>query len=534
MTGAVQNDRAAGAVPGPTRRDFIQTLAAVAGYSAATAALGALGVTVSTPASAAEPLALPAELGRGQRVAVVGAGISGLVTAYELRRAGFEVQVFEARERVGGRNWTVRNGTRIDLEADDGQALRQTVAWDRDSYFNAGPARLPTHHRTILGYAREFGVALETEVNSSRSAYVRGAAPGSQPLPLRRFAHDTRGYLSELLSKSTQQGALDQTLGAEDRARLLDLLKVYGDLDTEGRYRGSLRAGFKQHPGAGAVPPIKQEPLPLATLLDPDLWIAHAYDESIDQQPTMLQPVGGMDRIPYAFLAQLGKAVHLGTELRGLRQDANGVRLQLRSKGRDETRQFDYAVLAVPAPVLAKVDGGFAPDVQQALEAVHFDAANKIAWQSRRFWETEDGIYGGLSFVKAEASLVWYPSGGFHKPRGILIGNYNTGDGARKLAAKSLEAQYAASRATIELLHPGRSAELQAPVAVSWHQVPYSRGPWVHWDRPDAPPFVLLNEPDGRVHFAGDWLAQVGAWQEGAALSAHKTVRAIAARVRPA
>lgn len=513
----------------PSRRQFIRALAALSGQAAAAAALAALGLAPPA-AGAAEALALPADLGRGQRVAVVGAGIAGLVAAYELRRAGFEVRVFEARQRVGGRNWSLRNGSRVELA--DGSV--QTVAWDGDAYFNAGPARLPSHHHTILGYTREFGVTLETEVNASRSAYVRGAAPGAQALPLRRLLHDARGHVSELLAKSTRQGALDQTLSAEDRARLLDFLKVYGDLEADGRYRGSLRAGFKQHPGAGARGPLRQEPLALSTLLDPDLWIATVYDESIDQQPTMLQPVGGMDRIPQAFLARLGDVVQLGTELRALRQDATGVRLQLRRNGLEDTWQAEHAVLALPGPVLAQVDADFGPEVRQALAAVRFDAANKIAWQSRRFWETDDGIYGGLSFVKAEASLVWYPSGGFQQPRGILVGNYSTGDAARALAAKPLAAQYAASRAAVELLHPGRGGELAAPVAVSWHQVPHSLGPWARWAEPESPAYLRLNQPEGRVHFAGDWLAQVGAWQEGAALSAHQAVRAIAARVQRA
>jgi monoamine oxidase len=67
---------------------------------------------------------------------------------------------------------------------------------------------------------------------------------------------------------------------------------------------------------------------------------------------------------------------------------------------------------------------------------------------------------------------------------------------------------------------------------VAWHKQAWSLGPWVHWERPDAPAYVLLNQPHGRVHFAGDVLAQLGAWQEGAALSAQRAVRAIATELR--
>lgn len=39
-------------------------------------------------------------------VVVVGAGVAGLTAAYELTRAGCDVVVVEARERIGGRTWT--------------------------------------------------------------------------------------------------------------------------------------------------------------------------------------------------------------------------------------------------------------------------------------------------------------------------------------------------------------------------------------------------------------------------------------------
>jgi len=47
---------------------------------------------------------------QGPAVAVIGAGIAGLAAAHDLRRAGYVPTVFEERDRVGGRIWTVRKG----------------------------------------------------------------------------------------------------------------------------------------------------------------------------------------------------------------------------------------------------------------------------------------------------------------------------------------------------------------------------------------------------------------------------------------
>ncbi len=67
-------------------------------------------------------------------------------------------------------------------------------------------------------------------------------------------------------------------------------------------------------------------------------------------------------------------------------------------------------------------------------------------------------------------------------------------------------------------------------------RVPHSLGSWVnrgvgasgslYYDSA----YRVLQEPDDRIYFAGDHLSQVGAWQEGAMLSAHRTVAALAAK----
>ena len=148
-----------------TRRAFLERLGAVGGYSAVYLGMQAMGLLNAPPASA-EPFALPPGSGQGRKVVILGAGISGLVSAYELRRAGWDVTELEARDRIGGRVWTVRGGDRI---VQNGRP-DQLCAFDEGLYFNAGAARIPTAHHTILGYARTLGVPIEVMVNSNRAA----------------------------------------------------------------------------------------------------------------------------------------------------------------------------------------------------------------------------------------------------------------------------------------------------------------------------------------------------------------------------
>jgi monoamine oxidase len=516
-----------------SRRTFLMQLAATSGYTAAAAAMTTLGLGAPTIASAAGQtpvLNLAPGSGKGTKVLVLGAGIAGLVSAYELRKAGYQVQLIEARDRVGGRNWTIRNGTRIELN--DGTT--QVADFEPGHYFNAGPARLPSHHQTILGYCRELGVELEAEVNSSRSAYfLPDAAKGGQPIQLRRAVNDARGHVSELLAKATSKGALDQELSVDDRAKLVEFLKVYGDLTPQAEFKGSERSGYKVYPGTAEQVGERNDPLPLEALLDPDLWLALVFDELLIFQPTMLQPVGGMDRIPHAFHQRLKEVSRLNTEVKSITNKDKGVDVVVRDRasGKQKTLSADYAIVTFPLPVLAQVETNFSPEVKQAISNVHYDTASKIAWQSRRFWETESQIYGGISVVKHETSLIWYPSGGFHKKTGVLVGCYNIGQNARDFTAQPLSAQFASSRGVIDRVHPGRGVELKNPVSVAWHKVPYSLGSWVHWATPAEKEYTRLNQPEGRVHFAGEYLSQIGAWQEGAALSAHHAIAAISRRI---
>jgi len=150
-----------------SRRDFLTRVGQTGGLSAAFATMQSLGLMPMAMAEASE-IKMPADAGKGVKVAILGGGIAGLVSAYELGKAGFQCTVLEARSRPGGRNWTIRAGTTVEFT--DG--VKQTAEWGSDSYLNAGPARLPSVHHTILGYCEELDVPLEVEVNTSRSSLL--------------------------------------------------------------------------------------------------------------------------------------------------------------------------------------------------------------------------------------------------------------------------------------------------------------------------------------------------------------------------
>ncbi|MET0273765.1 MAG: FAD-dependent oxidoreductase [Phenylobacterium sp.] len=519
---------------GISRRSFLHRVGAVGGYAAAYSAMLDLGL-LATPAAAA-PLNLPADAGRGASVVILGGGIAGLVNAYELERAGFRVTLLEARDRIGGRNWTLRNGSKIEMVGEQDQ----TVTFSDGVYMNAGPARIPSHHQGLIGYCRKLGVALEVEVNSSRSAYFWDAgANGGKPVQMRQGVNDTRGYLSELLAKAINKGALDQDLTPDEKARMLPFLKAYGDLDGQMAFKGTERSGFAKLPGAADQYGEGRAPLPRADLLSHPQLGSTLFEDSIYMQATMFQPVGGMDQIAVGFERALKSPVVKNAEVLQIRQGDKGVKVVWRDRltGRSHAIEADYSIITIPLIVLARIDTNFAPAVKTAIAAVPYAYSNKIGFESPRFWEREQ-IYGGISFVGGPTNLVWYPSNGLHTERGMLLACYGGGPGAKPFADKPLAEQMAFARGVVDRLHPGHGRDLEKGVVVNWNKIPFSLGPWPAYGgqggqegHNEDPNYVLLNKPQGRVYFSGAHLSQMPGWQEGAVFSAHRTIDLLASRV---
>jgi len=508
-----------------SRRSFLETLGRAGGYSAVYIAMETMGL-LPAPRAYAGPPQLPAGSGKGKSVVILGAGIAGLVSAYELSKAGYAVTVLEARDRVGGRAWSVRKGTRI---AQIGRP-DQTCTFDDGLYFNAGPARLPTHHHAILGYARDLNVPLEVMVNVNRSA---GLDFGGEVIQQRRMVNDLRGRYAELLAKAIDSHALDQEITGLDIRMLRGYLGAWGGLDKDGTYKGSESSGMNPLPGGYDHPGKILDPLTLKEMQDHGMFGPEPiFEEIFDQQAPMFQPVGGMDRIAYALYDQVKPSVRLGNPVKGLRYGGAGKKGGVTVALMDgQTVRADYAICCLPAPYAAKLDAPFSKAKKAALARLQYSPGTKVAWQAPRFWE-KDGIYGGLAWTGAPSEVVWYPSGGWNSATGVIVGAYsvgfNRGGGELKFEAMSAPERFDVSRAVIERLHPGDSHLLERPVTVSWRQTEWSLGVGGEWSEEGRKTdYPELCRPEGPVLFAGEHLSYLPFWQEGAALSAHEAIKAL-------
>ncbi|HVM23385.1 MAG TPA: FAD-dependent oxidoreductase [Sphingomicrobium sp.] len=514
-----------------TRRALLEQVGRVGGAGAAYLAMEALGLAMPTPAGA-ENFALPKDSGAGRSVVILGAGIAGLVSAYELQRAGYRVTVLEARERVGGRVWTIRGGDRV---VETGRSDQQAL-FDPGLYFNAGAARIPSTHRLILGYARRFGVQLEPFINVNRSA---GWDFGGKVEPERRMVNDMRGHLGELLAKAIDRKALDGVISADEIAAVREFLGPYAEVGPKGVYVPGGRSGYSVEGGGYNQAPVPLPPLGMKALApSPAVALPYLFEHIWDMQATMLQPVGGMDRIPLAIYERVKPLVRLRSPIHAIRRSGGRVRIE-HGPGRLAT-EADYCLCTLPVPVLERLPNDFSPAKKAALKGVAYLPSVKVAFEAPRFWEQDDFIYGGLAWTDRANENVIYPSDGFGVAKGVLVGAYaagwTNGDNPEKFAKMSHFEQFRVAAASIEALHPGRSRLLAKPLSVGWGRIPYSEGVGAMWEGPDGgdvrgAQYQELLRPEGPIVFAGEHLSYQGTWQEGAAMSAHEALKLLGAMV---
>ncbi len=508
--------------PIPTRREFLTMVGAAGGAAVMYQAMGMLGMAQASPYDG------PIQLGQapeGTKVLVLGAGIAGMVAAMELRDAGYEVEVIEFRDVAGGRCWTLRAG---DTYEELG-GFTQTVDFAEGNYFNPGPWRVPYNHYGIMDYCRRLNVELEPLIQINNFAYVHSASAfDGKPVRYREINSDFRGHISDLLSKVTNQGALDEVLSEEDKTNLLAGLRTFGALNADNEYvsgnAASGRRGYERPPGGGVDgAPIPNEILDLSTLLSSGLWSRLATSETLNSSMPIFQPKGGMDMIARAMAENLGDLVTYSARVIRIRQSDEGVTVayeDMANGGAEVEATGDYCVCTIPFSVLSRIDHDFAGPLSSVISTMSYATSIKVGIEfNRRFWEEDEHIYGGTTYTDLPIAQISYPSNDYlsDKP-GVLLAAYAWGATAYQFSAMPAEDRI---RWTLDFgsqIHPQMKDEFKAGVAVAWHRVPWTHGCYGIWQDKEAQ-YQDAVAMDRRIVCAGEHLSYLPAWMEGAVLS---------------
>ena len=449
-----------------------------------------------------------------QRVVVVGAGIAGLVAAYELLRAGHDPVLLEARQRVGGRIWTLREPFSDGLHAE------------------LGAMRIPASHRLTLDYVDLFKLkTVPFRVSNPRGYFhvggrkcrVEEAEANPDLLGFDLAPHERGTRVAVMLERALKP--LLARLEREGDAAWPAIVKEYDDVSI----REFLEA---QRWSEGAIEMFgliaNQEALMNSSFLE------FFREEAGNFYEDMCQIEGGMDLLPRAFLPALSGRLRFGARMTALSQDGSGVAVHYRNGPHRGEERADYAIVTVPFPVLRHVEvtPHFTRAKQRAIRQLHYDASAKILLQCRRrFWEEDDGIAGGCSITDLPIRNVYYPEQGRATGRGVLLGSYTWSQDAERWGSLDAPARIEECLEQLAHIHPQVLAEFEVGASWVWHDDEFAGGAFALFDpgqQGDLHDHIVA--PEGRVHFAGEHCSLAHAWIQGSIESGLRAAREIAER----
>lgn len=510
----------------PTRRQLFNAIGMIGGTAAIYNLMNTFGHAAETQFEGPPNLS---GARKGASVIVLGAGLAGMLAAYELQKAGYKVRILEFQNRPGGRNWSLHGG---DKYTELGGPT-QNIQFAKGNYLNPGPWRIPYHHRTLLYYCKKFGVALEPFIQFNHNAYVHSTeAFGGRPQRFKSLAADFEGNVAELLGKAIDQKALDTRLTPEDLDRLKEALRSWGMLDGDMRYTKSLRTsshrGFDRPPGGGVGgAPTPSDLFPFDEVLKSGVWNQMAFYMNDEMQTTMFQPTGGMGMIGKGFAKQVANLITYNAKVTKLMQDKSGVTVTYADMGKDgavTTATADYCVCTIPLSVLSQIQNNLPDKKQRAIRAVPYGNNIKIGLEMRRrFWEEDQDIFGGHSFTNQEIGQISYPNDKFFTDSpAVLLAAYSGGPAGYRIAGMTPDERIELALAQGSVFHPGAyRKEYMNGASVAWSRVPWAMGCCARWNEDTRREhYQELVAVEDRTVLAGEHASYIGCWMEGSLLSA--------------
>lgn len=483
--------------------------------------------------------------GEPRDVVVIGAGLAGLATAYELARSGHRVTVVEAQRRVGGRVHTIRDVVAGGL------------------YAEAGAVFIPEAHVLTMTYAHDVFHLPLVPLSPSASLslyYLRGtritqpnAAGTKWPVTLRPDEQGGievlwRAYIMPALAKigdPRSPGWPGPELAPYDnvtfRAFLaaqgaspgaLDILRLgYFDLWGEGFDSYSALMLLRDLGLAFAPPPH---------LALPFVHHHHVAADGTTKKATgqAYSLAGGNWHLPRAFAdsPQLRDRIVYGAPV--VRVERHADRVEVICDTEDGERRFTAHRVVCTAPFSVARDIVFVPELspgkERAVRELPYTSATRVYVQAkRRFWDERQ--LPGICNTDLPAMWVHDATATQQATPGILE-SYTAGARARAVAALDEEARYVFARDDMRRVYdPVDDGTLAVGSSWAWDDDRWARGGYC-WFKPGqlVGLYQDIVRPDGRIHFAGDHASPLPGWMEGAFESAYRVVKEVNRAEKPA
>jgi monoamine oxidase len=438
--------------------------------------------------------------GKSKKVIIVGAGLAGLSAGYELKKAGHNPIILEAQQRVGGRVYTLRD------------------PFTEGLYAEVGAMRVPRAHSLTMRYISKFGLKTSdfTMDNPNAYYYIGGTK-------IRALEANTDPSLMGFEVNKNEEGKTSGRLYMEAIQPLIDMLEKNGDTawdEIVEKYDGYSTREFLELQGwsEGMIEMFgllaNQESVMNSSFLE--LF----REDSGNYYTNMVEIDGGTDRLPYAFLPELKDNIRFGARMTAMDQSPNDVTIHYQTPAGKFSETGDYAIVTVPFPVLRHVEvlKPFSRAKNRAIRQLHYDASAKILFQcKRRFWEEDEGIFGGGTMTDLPIRNLYYPDHGRETGRGVILASYTWSEDAQRWGSLKPDERIVQALDDVAEIHPQITKEFEVGTSWMWHDDEFAGGAFALFDPGQQ---TLLHDeivkPEGRIHFAGEHASLYHAWIQGA------------------
>jgi monoamine oxidase len=424
-----------------------------------------------------ESLAHPARRGSQPSCIVIGAGLSGLAAAYQLKRAGWKVTVLDARDRLGGRVFSSRMGTGNSLVCEMGGE------W------------IGEDHERMIALCRHFGIGLQSHrflpVNLLRDGVVTGRKPWDD-------------YFSPQAKAGWERFA-------KQYARYDD--NDFKRLDSFDWWTWLRNLGFSEED-------LRRRDLADSTDFGESIRNVSAYSaaseylgaEKSRANEMDYKIIGGNSRLVQALASRIGQSnIRLQTPVQAVTQRAGKVWV----RSGEQRWSADACICTVPTRSLRRMQ--FDPP----LPATQIRAADELQYAriiktsvlyDERFWKHDD-----FSLVSDVTSHYYFHSTQKQPGKAGILTSYSVGDKADVLASQNPQRRMQIVAQELAPLE-SRAPELARDIlSYAWQRDPYTQGSYAlyrpgQWLRLRP----ILQRPHGKVLFAGEHLADWQGYMEGA------------------
>lgn len=506
-----------------------------------------------------------------KKVAVLGAGMAGLVSAYELASLGHEVIIYEANDRIGGRAWTHR--------FDDGQ------------YHEFGAMRFPKEHDHTRYYAKKCELSFRTFIKhhdepdsfyflkgvlTKKSSWDTKLLPelnltefekwmiNNGPIPteakhaqlLNLLVYPFNQLMHEISSNPHDLGAIFGTGPLTDRIKEIDKISLGEYLKKYNTSKDAIEliggvTGLEVWWDKAVSMFIREELAAEARLKDQG--IKEGRDEII----------GGTDKLPKGMINLLSKLkVKIKTkhEVSSINNQRYHIQLGIKNKTGEVIEDFDYVICTLPFSILRTISlAGVSKAKMTAIRNINYASSAKVLLNTKsRFWEAEPyNIKGGASQTDLINRQIYYPSSntiavpetnasslkGLHGQvqkfskfeliddskdgSGILVGSYVWGQDARRLGAMECDERADNIIDAVSKIHPEiiEDGMVKDHASISWDNYKYSKGAFCFMKPGDFSNFYHdAISQEGNLFFAGEHCSLDNGWIQGAIISALKAV----------